>query len=377
MPVFQPRSFLSESDGPMLRTWLFVVAWFALLPAAMAEEALSRIAFGSCARQERPQPIWEAVVALRPQTFIFLGDNIYGDTEDMDILRAKYTLLGNQPGYRKLKQTCRVLATWDDHDYGANDAGADYPMRRQSQQIFLDFFGAPPDDPRRGREGVYWSDVVGPPGRRVQLLLLDTRYFRSPLKTGFVPGEPGEGIRGRYLPNTDPGATVLGEAQWKWLEEQLRVPAELRLIGSSIQFVPDQHGWENWGRFPAERRRLLKLIRDTGAGGVVFLSGDRHLAEISCLPADHRDGVGYPLYDVTSSSLNQPSGNLTKAKTRFTNEINPYRIGLTYFEVNFGSVLIDWEPADPVLRLQVRDALGDVVLQQRVRLSELRPLQDR
>jgi alkaline phosphatase D len=128
-----------------------------------------------------------------------------------------------------------------------------------------------------------------------------------------------------------------------------------------------------WGNFPHERRRLFRLIRETKATGVVFLSGDRHLSEICRLPAEHRDGVGYPLFDVTSSSLNVPSGNFTKSKVRFANEVNSYRVGLTYFDVNFGTVMVDWGAADPVIRMQVREEKGDVVLQQRVTLSQLQP----
>jgi len=341
------------------------------VPATAEEPPLSRIAFGSCAKQDRPQPIWDAVVETEPQLFVFLGDNIYADTEDMDVMRGKYRLLGEQPGYRKLKETCPVVATWDDHDYGANDAGEEYPRKRESQQVFLDFFEVPTDDARRTREGVYHAQVYGPAGKRVQLILLDTRYFRSPLKSGFQPGEPGDGYRGKYAPNNDPGATVLGDAQWRWLEAQLKVPAELRIIGSGVQVVADEHGSEMWGNFPLERQRLFRLIRDTKANGVVLLSGDRHLAEMARLPADHPLGVGYPLFDATSSSLNTPSGNFTKAGTRFANEINSYRVGLTYFDTNFGAIHIDWDRPDPLVRLQVRDEKGAVVLQQRVSLSHL------
>ncbi len=46
---------------------------------------ISRIAFGSCAGQDQPQPIWEAVLAQDPQLWIWAGDNIYGDTEDMEL----------------------------------------------------------------------------------------------------------------------------------------------------------------------------------------------------------------------------------------------------------------------------------------------------
>lgn len=334
-------------------------------------EPLRRIAFGSCARQERPQPIWGAVVESRPQLFTFLGDNIYGDTEDMGVLRQKYGLLGAQPGFQRLKATCPIRATWDDHDYGVNDGGAEYPKKRESQQVFLEFFGVPKQDPRWSQEGVYHSEVLGPPGKRVQLILLDARYHRSPLKKGVNRTEPGEGYRGTYVPNTDADATVLGETQWKWLEAQLQVPAELRLIGSGVQVISDQHHSEHWGNFPRERQRLISLVRKSRARGVVFLSGDRHLAEISRLDPGAKAGR-YPLYDVTSSSLNAPSGNFTKAGVRFGNEINRHRVGLTYFDTNFGLIDIDWDQPSPVVRLQVRDEKGGVVLQQRLTLDELR-----
>ncbi len=356
---------------PTLRSAFCLTAILLLTTHGRADETvLSRIGFGACAKQDQPQPIWEAVVAAKPELFVMLGDNIYGDTQDMAVLKAKWELLGQQPGYQKLKATCPVIATWDDHDYGADDAGVEYPKKKESQQLFLDFYGVPASDSRRTREGVYGSEVHGPAGQRVQIILLDTRYFRSPLlKTGYVKGEVGEGRRGIYGPNTDPASTMLGEAQWTWLKAQLLVPAEVRIIASSIQVVPDENGWEIWGNFPHERERLFKLIRETKASGVVLLSGDRHLAEISRL---NPEVVGYPIYDLTSSSLNAPSGNKTKAGTRFANEINRYRVGLTYFDTNSGMIQIDWSEADPVLRFQICDELGGVVLQQRVRLSELR-----
>jgi hypothetical protein len=52
----------------------------------------------------------------------------------------------------------------------------------------------------------------------------------------------------------------------------LRQPADVRVIVSSIQVLPDDHRFEKWGNFPAERRRLLALIRATG--GVPALLAD-------------------------------------------------------------------------------------------------------
>ena len=159
----------------------------AIVPATKAAKApaaqpLHRIAFGSCATQARPQPIWDAVVATRPELTFLLGDNIYADTLDMNVMRAKYAKLAAMPGFQLLRKTCPIFATWDDHDLGANDAGGEYPKKDESQKIFLDFFGDPADSPRRHRPGVYDAKVFGPEGKRVQVIMLDTRYFRSPLK---------------------------------------------------------------------------------------------------------------------------------------------------------------------------------------------------
>jgi alkaline phosphatase D len=337
----------------------FVAFLFALtLPIAAAQRTISRIAFGSCAGQDLPQPIWEHVVRSRPELFLFIGDNIYADTEDMEVMRAKYAKLAAVPGFQKLRKTCPMLATWDDHDFGVNDGGADYPKRVESQQVFLDFFGEPKDSPRRKQEGVYAAATYGPPGKQVQIILLDTRYHRSPLKRR-EPPEPFS----RYVPHTDTSTTILGEKQWKWLEEELRKPAQIRIIVSSIQVVAEDHGSEKWMNFPHERQRLFKLIGDTGAAGVLFISGDRHLAELSMMDG----GVGYPIYDLTSSALNRSS----KRWRRY--EVNRHRVGTMNWGDNFGLIEIDWKRPDPRISLQIRDDEGDVNIQRKIYLSTLQP----
>jgi alkaline phosphatase D len=330
--------------------------------AASQAEPLRRIAFGSCAQQDAPQPIWDAILATDPQLFLFLGDNIYGDTTDMAVLRTKYQRLANQPGYRKLRRSVPVLAVWDDHDYGANDAGAEYPMKAASQRAFLDFFGVPGDSPRRRRPGIYDARVFGPPGRRVQVILLDLRYFRSPFRRQDVGQEKRALGYGPYTPTTSADATMLGEAQWQWLARQLEAPAEVRLIASSVQVVASEHGWEAWGQLPHERRRLFELIAAKRASGVVFLSGDVHWGELS------RSAEGpYPMYDFTSSALNQDW-------PQALNLPNAHRVGtVVYPYPNFGTIELDWDGADPAIRLGLHPERGeDPVIAHELRLSELR-----
>ncbi len=138
------RSSRFQSEFPMLARLVCLLIVCAATLVRAEEAPLSRIAFGACAKQDKPQPIWDAIIEAQPQQFVFLGDNIYGDTEDMALLKSKWDLLAAQPGYVKLKALCPVTGTWDDHDYGKDDAGVEYPKKVESQKLFLDFLGVPP-----------------------------------------------------------------------------------------------------------------------------------------------------------------------------------------------------------------------------------------
>jgi alkaline phosphatase D len=326
---------------------------------AFAQEApLTRIAFGSCSHQQKPQPIWDAVLAYQPELFIFTGDNVYGDvtSEAMTELREAYATAEKVEGIARLRAQVPVLATWDDHDYGQNDGGGDFAYRQQAKQLFLDFWGIGGDDPRTRRPGLYHAEIWGPPGERVQIILLDTRSFRSPLR----PTDERHALgKEAYLPDPDPTKTMLGEAQWAWLTEQLRAPAELRLLVSSVQVLAEQHGFERWGNLPLERQRLLDLLAETDARGVVLVSGDRHIGALYRL----REGVPYPLYEITSSGL-----NMAYARNR---DIGPLRLGEVYGQDNFGTIDVDWQAGE--VTLAVRGMGGRAVRSATIPIAALSP----
>lgn len=331
--------------------------------------SVSTVAFGSCADEDKDQPIWDAVNAIEPDVFVFLGDNVYADTADEAKIRASYGKLAAKPGYAKLRQSkTAILATWDDHDYGKNDGGKEFEGKDAARRAMLDFFGEPADSPRRKRDGIYESYLFGPEGQRVQIIVLDTRFNRDELRGDAAYQVKGED--GPYFAGGGGDGTILGEAQWRWLEKQLRQPADVRLIASSIQFVADDHGWEKWANFAGERQRMLDLIDETDANGVIFLSGDRHICELTCLPAESEDdeqaeetqGIDYPLYDITSSGLT----NVYHAAARRAGRL---RVGEAFAQQHYGLIRIDW--ASRTLRIQTLDVKNQPLIDHTVNLATL------
>ncbi len=338
---------------------LFCWSWL-FFTIGGAQDNPFRIAFGSCGHQTHPLPIFDRVVEHEPDLFIFLGDNIYGDTYDMDTLIAKYNQLGSKPSFQNLKANVPILATWDDHDFGWNDSGRHYPFKAESKTKFMEFFEEPEESERHQHKGIYNSYWLEHGGKRIQILLLDNRTFRDDLKPN--TGEFAEDNRYfydlDYAPYTDSDSTLLGEAQWSWLEEQLRQPADVRIIGSSTQFGIEYNGYEAWANFPHEQKRFLDLIRKTKANGVLFLSGDVHYAEISKLEVPNL----YPIYDITSSGLSSTWHFATPNRNRIEGPV---------MDNHFGLLSLYLDRPDPILQAEIWDIYDNQRVEYTFPLSEI------
>ncbi|KAL9225688.1 hypothetical protein vseg_001582 [Gypsophila vaccaria] len=358
--------------------------------AASGGAPVSRIAFGSCSNQSDPQMIWNAVIDYNPQVFIWLGDNIYGDHKrpfrvfgkERTIgpwknvprfypsseyeMESHYKMAKSNPGYSYIRKHAKVIGTWDDHDYGLNDAGKEFTGKVTNQRLLLDFLDEPTDSPRRNQAGVYTSYTFGPVDKQIKVILLDTRYFRDPLSSD---------------------GTILGSSQWEWLEKQLYGPSTvLTVIASSIQVISNFSAVtrpffsvEGWSRFPKERNRLFKLIHDSKRSGVLFISGDVHFAEITRYDC----ASGYPLYDVTSSGLTQSVEGVVPALQyllRFMAWLTPATLRVmencrykscVYGKPNFGVIEVDWESHPLTLKIEVRDVNGVPVATNKILISDL------
>jgi alkaline phosphatase D len=362
------RTFLHGCLTTLLIAGSKITAAFGrTLPAG---KSVSRIAFGSCAQQWLPQSIWNAIGETRPDVFLFLGDAIYGDwdgkqvfTPTLETLKRDWDLLAAIPEFAKFRSTVPIMATWDNHDYGKHDGGAEFTLKEKSKKLFLDIFDEPENSARRERPGIYDAKIFGPEGKRLQIILLDTRTFKSGYIKDKRPKEEKAAlnIRGQYLPNTNPKATLLGDLQWAWLVNQLRKPADVRLIASSTQVIADEKAMEEWGNFPLQRKRLFDVIAKTGAKGVVLLSGNVHYAEISA-----SDEGPYPIHDFTSSGMTHNNPGYATLRNR-------RRVAGPFTKFNFGLVEIDWDHEDgPRITMNAKNADGHTAFTWTIALSGLR-----
>jgi alkaline phosphatase D len=279
-----------------------------------------------------------------------IGDNVYGDNgwdadAGLESLRASYALQASHPEFAGFRAKFPMMATWDDHDFGLNDAGGSFPMRRWAEELFETFWGS--SDAVRSRPGVYDSTITGPVGKRVQVIMLDTRFFRSDLKR--APWSKDRPPLGGYVPDDSRDKTVLGEDQWAWLEAELAKPAEVRIVVSSTQVITQAHQFEGWTNFPRERSRLLDALSRRAPSGLVMLSGDRHAAGI--YKAEHG---GQTMWELTSSSLNLSFGNDNDRST--AREPDPTRVTKFFSVENYGLVDIDWKAKALTMTLKGNDS---------------------
>lgn len=180
--------------------------------------------------------------------------------------------------------------------------------------------------------------ILGLPGKQVQIIRLNTRAARGPAGSG----------------------ALLDAEQWSWFREQLRKPAQIRIVASGIPVVSEDHQGKKWMDWPRDRELLFDMINDTEADGILFISGDLHQAELSMIG----DDVPYRLYDLTSSPMNRKADEPVP-------EINRYGISAVVRDNNFGLITIDWSQPDPAITLEIQDEKGAPRIRHGITLSSV------
>ena len=295
------------------------------------------IAFGSCHKVKDPNSdlILTSIADQKPDAFIWLGDMVYGKDGDPEHLSKRFDQLKSKSSYQNLLQSTTVYGTWDDHDYGLNNAGRDYQHKDRSRADLFAFLNVPKDSPAYQRNGAYQSYDLSP---KIKLILLDNRYFKSE----YAPKPYND----PYPPDYE--GTILGEQQWNWLENLLKnSTADVHLIASGIQVLSPNHRFEKWLNYPNEYQRLIGLLQTYKVKNPIVLSGDRHMSELS------QKDIGYTnLYDITSSGM-------TEALSKNLLESNPYRLSKALGVNNYALLSIDWK--NKKLKISFHNVYGDLL----------------
>lgn len=309
-------------------------------------------AFGSCSHQERfgeHQPIWSSIAKENPDCFFFIGDNIYlpsnpeafpkSRAEVIDFYRERYNQQRRMPELQPLLRSTYCFGIWDDHDYGPNNADSTWQWKDAALEVFKAYF--PGEYGLPGAPGCFqkfsWGDV--------DVFLLDDRTYRDPNDS------------------PKPDKTMFGPVQLAWLKQGLaESKARVKLIFNGNQMLSDKHPHESWGTyFKPERDAFLRWLWDRKIGGVFFLAGDRHFAEL--IHKQDPKGVGPDVWELTSSPLANAQfkqGGLLKNKERVAKYVDG---------VNYGVVKIDTTTTPATVDLIAKDVAGKPVIEQRVPVS--------
>jgi len=325
-----------------MRILFTLTSLLALAALGQAQQQPYRIALLGCHKQFEPAPALSRYLQAEPDLCLWIGDNVYADTEDdISYVEKCYAALEAKPAFQQLREQYPLAATWDDHDYGLNNAGKEYPLKDQTKALFRRFWGLEGKIPAE-RDGIYYAEYIPVGDKTLQILLLDVRYNRDE-------------------PQTD--GDVLGEPQWAWLEQQLQQPADLRLIASGFQLLLDERaGSETWAKFPSARQRLFDLIRKAQAERVLFYTGDQHYGEVNRLPG----ALDFDAVELQFAGLNQiesPEWNPLRVANAITSK-HSYALLDIFFEGSKSEV--------PHLHFQIYNAMtNELELSYRVNLREL------
>ena len=278
--------------------------------------------------------IFNVISELHPNAMIWGGDNIYlreGDFETQANMEARYLKARQVPSIQKLLSTCPQYAIWDDHDFGPNDSHSSFQYKKESLAAFKEMWGNSNYGFSKNENNCITGKVTI---NDIDLYLLDNRSFRIP------PGTSG------ITPQ------MLGKEQINWLIQDLKSSkASFKLVAVGSQVLSSVADFENYANYQEEREYLLKEIAENKIKNVIFLTGDRHFAELSQLTLANEIRV----LDITSSPLtSRPYSN--------SKEINSNRVEGTFLgEQNFAQLSFSGKNGERILNLDLKNKTGKII----------------
>lgn len=258
--------------------------------------------------------IWNQLEAQNPDVLMFLGDNVYADRTgwlnkkpaDERQLWERYVITRNRVAFYFKRKLIPVIATWDDHDYGADNGDCTYPCKSESKLVFETFFPQ-----------VQRPSLISGPGISKRFSAFGADFF-------FLDGRTfrGEGNR------------MFGDQQERWLFSNIEAKPTL-LLNGSVFFGAYTGGESFEGSFGTDFAPFLKKLKSTH-GLFSFVSGDVHFSEVMDIePAV----LGYKTVEIVSSGMH--SYTFPGHEHRFSNKRRRVSTGAHNFVVFEGQFQAD------------------------------------
>ncbi|MES2526380.1 MAG: alkaline phosphatase D family protein [Bdellovibrionota bacterium] len=308
---------ICSPDGVLLSTRYFST----LTP----DKTKAKIALISCTRDTKAEfqaPMWQALVDSNPDLIFLLGDNVYVDDETTEIhdplsevrLWRRYVETRLTLDLFHMPELIPTLATWDDHDYGLNNAYGETPYRVASTHVFKTLFA----------QDAIMPEVTWGPGVAVsfsaygqRFYLMDSRSFR-----------------------TEPlvGKEHWGSAQDEWMLGSLSTSHQPGWILSGSQiFGGYREGWGFEKTHPELLKKILSRLSKIEAP-VLFGSGDVHYSEIMKIESEL---LGYETFEITSSSMHSKASEPRDGNFRRLASTGEYNFVIAHVEVRDQSLIMD------------------------------------
>jgi alkaline phosphatase D len=317
------------------------------------------IAIGSCFYLGDESPDWDergygggyeifaSIARERPDLMVWMGDNLYFqayDELDPSSMAARYRRQRSFAALQPLLTATAHVATWDDHDYGPNDADLSYTMKGESLALFRRYW-ANPSYGLPGVPGIFGRVRLGD----VDIFLLDDRWYRTANAMRDAPGK-----------------TMFGAAQLEWLRSALVYSsAPIKLVVNGSQLFNRGNRFEGWNHFTAEQQDFLRWLDDQKIEGLLFASGDRHFSELLRI---RRDGA-YPLYEFTSSPLTSRPFDIKDPGERDNPDVVP---GTYSARRQFGVIRVSGPSNARQITLETHDQTGELVWREDIDARDLR-----
>ena len=335
-------------------------------PANDAAVERFRFAFISCQNYEHGYfTAFERLAEEDLDLVVHLGDYIYerrfasapivrehesGEVFTLDQYRARYALYKSDGALQAAHAACPWVVTTDDHEVANNYAGSvpavpggDFLLRRAAAyQAYYEFMPLRRSSLPSGPSMQLFRRLRF--GRLLDLHVLDSRQYRS--------DQPcGDGTKPRCDEALASSQTMLGDAQERWLEGNLRQSrAQWNALANQVMLAQLTRGtpegpvysMDKWDGYVAARARLLRILSDTPPSNPIVITGDIHSNWVADIKADFDNPASATVASEFVGTSMTSGGDGADGTVENVQSLNPH---VKFFNARRGYVRTEVTPA--------------------------------